>query len=213
MDGNYIYSMRGKRGLLIMAVVTLVGFPLIGFVANWFFRFVAVDSLLDTSIGYGKELIFGAIFGVVAALVGWTVVQLPLLKGAYDDISDKIAAFNLSVWDVVFISLCAGIGEEILFRGFVQPVLGVWLTAVIFVAIHGYLRPDHWRRSIYGIYMTLVIAVLGYMREYWGLISAMAAHAVIDMVLFYFTLREADRIHPNEEIGAHHFIPELWEEE
>jgi hypothetical protein len=32
--------------------------------------------------------------------------------------------------------LAAGIGEELLFRGALQPVLGLWFTAILFAASH-----------------------------------------------------------------------------
>ncbi len=180
---------RGKRVLIGMALLTLLGFPALGFIANMCFGFVDTSRLFETHIGYFKEMLYGSLTGLMIALLGWKIVHFPLLKGAYDDIEAKIKAFHLSIVDIIFISLCAGIGEEILFRGFIQAFLGIWPTAIFFVAIHGYLRPDRWRRSIYGIYMTVAIAIIGYMKVYWGLSSAIAAHTIVDLVLFYLSFR------------------------
>jgi hypothetical protein len=93
---------------------------------------------------------------------------------------------------IVGVSLCAGIGEEIFFRGVVQPLpyCGVWVTAIFFVAIHGYLNPMDWRISIYGVYMTILIAGLGYLTDYMGLTTAMVAHTMIDVVLFSYLTKE-----------------------
>lgn len=97
--------------------------------------------------------------------------------------SNLIGSFELKPAHIIYISLCAGIGEEILFRGVIQPFLGIWITAILFVAIHGYLNPKNWRLIIYGVYLTLVIVVVGWQAKHFGLISAIAAHTVIDIVL------------------------------
>ncbi|MBK7566807.1 MAG: CPBP family intramembrane metalloprotease [Bacteroidetes bacterium] len=34
---------------------------------------------------------------------------------------------------MLFLSFCAGVGEELLFRGAIQPWLGIWLTALLFI--------------------------------------------------------------------------------
>ena len=86
---------------------------------------------------------------------------------------------------IIFISFCAGVGEEILFRGVLQPLIGIWITAVLFVAIHGYLNPVNWRISIYGIYLTLVIGIIGHLTDWLGLTTAIIAHMIIDVILFY----------------------------
>jgi membrane protease YdiL (CAAX protease family) len=97
-----------------------------------------------------------------------------------------IQNLKLSTTAIVLLSFCAGFGEELLFRGALQPLLGIWITAIIFVAIHGYLNPRDWRLSVYGTVMTLIIVVLGYMTEVWGIFTACAAHMAIDIVLFKY---------------------------
>ena len=81
-------------------------------------------------------------------------------------------------------SFAAGVGEEILFRGAIQPFIGVWPTAIGFVAIHGYLNPMNLKMSIYGILMVVVSAGIGYLFKYEGLYAAITAHFLIDLVLF-----------------------------
>lgn len=87
-------------------------------------------------------------------------------------------------FEIAFLSLCAGIGEEILFRGCMQYYAGIWITSVVFVGIHGYLNPKNWRLSIYGLYMTIVILGLSYIFEEAGMIFAITAHFAIDLFLF-----------------------------
>jgi membrane protease YdiL (CAAX protease family) len=94
-----------------------------------------------------------------------------------------IQQFDLNTSDVIFISCCAGVGEEVLFRGAIQPFMGIIITAILFVAIHGYLNPRNWRISIYGVFMTAGIVLLGYLAETMGLLVAIVAHTIIDIYL------------------------------
>ena len=90
----------------------------------------------------------------------------------------------------VLVSVCAGVGEELLFRGALQYWLGVPLTAVVFVALHGYLNPLDWRVSVYGAYMTLAMIGLGVIAAHMGLVAPILAHTVIDIVLIGRLVRD-----------------------
>jgi membrane protease YdiL (CAAX protease family) len=105
-----------------------------------------------------------------------------------------LGRFRLNFSEVLLISLCAGVGEEILFRGAIQPFLGVAVTSVLFVAVHGYLNPKDWRLSVYGAFMTIGIASLGYLAETQGLLSAIIGHTIIDVYLLLYLQRTAKSI-------------------
>jgi membrane protease YdiL (CAAX protease family) len=75
------------------------------------------------------------------------------------------------------------VGEELFFRGAVQWWLGIPFTAVVFVAIHGYLDPRDRRIMAYGTLMTLGMMLLGWMAERYGLVGPMLAHTLIDVIL------------------------------
>lgn len=113
-----------------------------------------------------------------------------MLQNTRKFFSGLIGQLNLRFIDILFISFCAGAGEEILFRGAIQPYLGVWITAILFVALHGYINPFNWRISIYGILMCLIIAGIGYLNDHVGLTSAIAAHFMIDVYLFKMLLTQ-----------------------
>lgn len=93
--------------------------------------------------------------------------------------------FQFRFIDIIFISFCAGIGEELLFRASIQPLLGIWITAILFVLLHGYLSIRDWHLTIYGIFMVFVAAGLGYLFRFPGIYSAIVAHAIIDIGLLW----------------------------
>lgn len=52
------------------------------------------------------------------------------------EISGELFANMNSVWDWFVVALAAGMGEEILFRGALQPVFGLWATSLLFAIAH-----------------------------------------------------------------------------
>jgi membrane protease YdiL (CAAX protease family) len=83
---------------------------------------------------------------------------------------------NFRLWHIVLLSLVAAVPEEIFFRGAVQPVLGVLLTAVIFGALHA-LTP------VYFAYAVVAGLGLGLMAEWHdSLWLPIAAHFAVDVV-------------------------------
>ena len=72
------------------------------------------------------QIAIGCVFGVITAKAGWQIVELPQLAKIRQFFAGIIRPLQLNTArHHVMISLCAGIGEELFFRGAVQPLLGV----------------------------------------------------------------------------------------
>ncbi|MCI5058717.1 MAG: CPBP family intramembrane metalloprotease [Flavobacteriales bacterium] len=176
--------MRFNKNLFVfLGIFTLVGFSLIGGLIVIYIIKQPFASIFSHGFHWLYQLAIGLVYGLITAFLGWQIIKSKLLTDTKSFYTKLIEDLDLNIWDILFISACAGIGEEILFRAAVQYYLGIWITAVIFVAMHGYLNPKNWKLSIYGGFMTLVIVGIGYMFEYIGMISAMAAHFAIDVYL------------------------------
>lgn len=174
---------RKKRVFMLLAWFTLIGFSAIGLLLIYYFQNQSIYDLFFKPINWAIQIIIGIVVGYISALLALRIIHLPILAETNQFYTNLVKQFNLSKTKIVFISICAGVGEEILFRGAIQEWFGVIITAVIFVAIHGYLNPFDWRISLYGLFMTLVMILIGYMCIYLGLISSIAAHFMIDLVL------------------------------
>lgn len=182
-----------NKKIIHLATLTLIGFPLIGWVILIFTGGPPFLELFRIDYPLYKQIIVGMVIGAAAGGLAWLIIQSKIMDGVRQKYSRQIGQFNLSPLQIIYLSACAGIGEEILFRGVIQPYLGIWITAVFFVAIHGYLNPLNKSLFIYGVYMTAVIALIGLFAEEMGLYTAMAAHTAIDLVLlFKMTKREND---------------------
>jgi uncharacterized protein len=150
----------------------------------YFFNTADVRSIFITKSSYLIEVLVGLLFGLVTSVLAWKLIELPYMAEIKTHYGGMIASIKMKPIDIVFVSFCAGFGEEILFRGAIQPAWGVWITSIVFVALHGYLNPTSLKVSIYGLYLLLVIAGIGYMNDYFGLIACIVAHTVIDIYLF-----------------------------
>lgn len=188
-----------NRQIIILATLTLVGFPFVGWILLWLLDGPAFYTLLVPSDRLWLELPIGAALGLVSGWTAWLLVKSPLMDPVRDKYGNLIQQFDLSPLQMVYVSLCAGIGEEILFRGVIQPYLGIWITAIFFVAIHGYLNPFNRRLFLYGAFMTLVIAAIGYLAQEMGLYGAMLAHALIDLILLWKLTRQGQTETQGEE--------------
>ena len=175
--------MISKKTLILMAIGTLVIFGGLGIIIIPYVRDVNFIRFLAGTEKYWLQVLLGIIIGVITAKAAWQIVELPFLANTKKFFYNLIKPIQLDTLQIIFISICAGIGEELFFRGAIQPLLGVWFTAILFVLLHGYLNPFNMPLTIYGLYMVLVIGVLGLMTEYFGILTAIISHTIIDIIL------------------------------
>lgn len=190
-----------QRRILIAGWATLLLFPLSGWGLLWFFPDVPWHTMFRSHWHPLLQLPAGLALGFALGYLAKAVVSMPFMEGMSHRYARIVAALHLSPGMLLFLSFCAGFGEELFFRGALQPLAGVWLTAFIFVALHGYLNPWNWRISLYGIFMAAVIALLGYCTEWAGIWMACAAHMGIDIVLFFHLHRLGTRL--RKAVQAH----------
>jgi hypothetical protein len=173
-----------KRSIYIIGLVTLLIFPLPTFFFRIYFENESITAILDfdhfgvLEIGFGLQL--GFIYALFALLLMRSAVfdQLPVR------VENIVRSMKLTVWDALFLSFCAGFGEELLFRSGIQYYIHPILTSVVFIGIHGYLNPFNWRMSVYGIILLPFILLISYGFEFFGLWFAVAAHFMYDLVIF-----------------------------
>lgn len=177
--------MTNKKAIIQLALATLIGMPLIAIIIDRFSERVDLASTIMGIMPLWKQVLYGIISGGVAAVLAQLIIDAPFMRKVNVKYIAMLGGIKLSWSDIIFVAFCAGVGEELLFRGAIQPIMGIAWTAVFFVAIHGYLNPRDWRISVYGVFMTVVISVLGWLTEISGILTAMIAHTIIDIWLLY----------------------------
>ncbi|MFZ6052812.1 CPBP family intramembrane glutamic endopeptidase [Halocola ammonii] len=184
--------MRKQKMIVQLATLTLVGMSAIGLLIVYYFQERTILELFRGKIPIWQQLGIGLLAGLASGWCAQKIVDQPFMEEVNIRYSRMIGELHLTWPQIVYVSLSAGIGEEILFRGAIQPFLGILITAVIFVAIHGYLNPRDWKISLYGLFMTVVISVLGWFTSEYGILIAIVAHSMIDLYLLTVMKRRED---------------------
>jgi hypothetical protein len=172
---------------LTAQVLTCVGFSLIALLII----FVAQREPLSVFRGpmtLGEQLLAGLGLSALAAVASYVSFRLTAKSEATANTVKAYGRLDLSGLNPVWISLAAAIGEELLFRAALQPLLGVWGTSVIFLLTH---TPVYQFRRLN--LATLVQAAgvfgasvaLGFIYQYVGLLAAMMVHTALDVVGLY----------------------------
>lgn len=177
---------EGRKLIIVSLLSGLIWLLL----ANLIIYYVQEKKLADLFFaGYhfliqiGVGVISGALFG----LAGLGLIRIPAFRKILDEyaIIRQIKQMDLTVSEIVYVSLVAGISEEILFRGAIQPVIGIWWTSLLFIGIHGYIRLKSTSHILYSLFTYALSTMLGALFMYVGLISAMTAHFIYDVIVLY----------------------------
>jgi len=142
----------------------------------------------------------GAAHGILATVplvvLLWACVRLPfrplqeLLRFVEDHLVPWMRDCRLA--EMALIAALAGLGEEMLFRGVIQPALadwlggpaGPWIACVVVALLFGLV---HWLTTTYAILASLIGLYLGGLWLATGnLLVPIAAHALYDFVALVY---------------------------
>lgn len=179
-----------KWQVRLAGIITLFGLGGLGLLLiYWFHKDVFSGHFIVAIPNILYQIGIGTLYAIASAIILLLLLRMKMLSAARSFFGNLIKRFNISLAEIFYLSLCAGIGEEILFRGALQPWLGIWLTALLFIALHGYLNPKNRPLFIYGIVLMIISAGLGYLAQIIGLYSAITAHFWIDVALMLYLKR------------------------
>lgn len=174
--------------LWFLGLITLLVFPLLAWLILFltggdFYAifFVSFENLLSVP----TFLSFGILFGIAVIYI----TELPYFDKPLSSYRNLLSNMKITRFHAFFLSFCAGFGEEVFFRGAVQPYLGIWITAFLFVAIHGYFSLKNMPLNLFAIGLTLFIVVLGWAAKNYSIWHAIAAHFSYDLVLLMYHRR------------------------
>lgn len=181
--------------LLIISVVSANIYVFFSFLIIRFWHEGGPGDVFASTFALWQQVGFGVGAGCLATTIIYFVIKhTPVSKVLSDfTIFEALSKANFSFFDNAQISIFAGAGEELLFRGAIQPLLGNTFTSFIFIAIHGYFKFKTPAHIFYGLMMFGLSFMLGFLFEHIGLISAMIAHAVYDLIMLQVIQRKNDR--------------------
>ena len=177
--------MRASRELFMrMGLLTLL-VPLV-FVAILYY-FNATTFMIPVVIGKANvwiQVFAGVAGGFLLSGITWLMGKWKYLDDVNFNYTLRLGIFNFSLQEILFLSFCAGVGEEIVFRGMIQPWLGILTTSFMFIALHGYMSYSSWPKVIFGLILFAVGTILGILGEHLGLLAAIVAHIIYDVIAF-----------------------------
>ncbi|NBC66225.1 MAG: CPBP family intramembrane metalloprotease [Bacteroidetes bacterium] len=175
------------RKLIIVSLLSGLVWLLLANLIIYYVQETKLAELFFAGYHFLIQIGVGLISGVIFGFAGLGLIRLQTFKRILNEyaIIRQVKQMDLSVKEIVYVSLIAGISEEILFRGAIQPVIGIWWTSFLFIGIHGYIRLKTIPHILYSLFTFALSTMLGALFIYIGLISAMAAHFIYDVVVLY----------------------------
>ncbi|CAN5187066.1 hypothetical protein BH09BAC1_BH09BAC1_04880 [soil metagenome] len=183
---SFVIMKATRLQLFALSALTLLVMGGIGLLLIVFAHDASLVDFAASGLPLKQQLLQGTIFGIASAVIALGFIRTEWFAESRSFFQQFITELNPSLPEIVFYSFCAGVGEELLFRGGLQPWLGVWITAILFIALHGYLSITDITTTIYGLLMILISAGFGYLMNHVGLFSSMTAHFWFDVVMFAY---------------------------
>jgi membrane protease YdiL (CAAX protease family) len=173
-----------KKRLQYLSWLTLFGMSAMGILLISYMQKKGVrDTLLGGKAYYLQGLV-GLFFGTLSALLALLLMNGRRFRNVRQFFENLMHEINPSLFEILFYSFCASVGEEVLFRAGIQPLIGIWPAAFAFVLLHGYINPSNVTLTIYGLLLVVICSGFGYIFKLFGLSACIVAHFVYDVSMF-----------------------------
>jgi membrane protease YdiL (CAAX protease family) len=175
--------------LRIVSLAVCLAMTLLAWMGFWFQDRTLMEVVLAGAPPV-EQTWLGALLGFLFSASGLVLTHRARWLQSYRNLVFRLLnEIDPHPLDLVAVSLCAGWGEELFFRGLLQPYLGIVATSVLFWLAHGTVSFSNWRVNLYGLCVFGAGVLLGLLYEWKGLLSAMVAHAMVDattLMAFYW---------------------------
>ncbi len=182
--------MEQPRRFLLVGVIGELSLGAVGAALAW--------------LGLGRPFPFRMGGGAVAVLLGFAAAcppallvalalregrRVPALRRGLETLIERLRPVlgtvlrDLPWWGISLLSLAAGFGEEILFRGVLQPWIGLYLASLIFGLLHALSLGFFLFATAMGLYLGGLYHASG------ALLVPILAHAVYDVFALYMLRR------------------------
>lgn len=178
-----------------MAVVVEGALALLAVALAWLFGVPLREQIPP----FGEQLAWAVVRGLLATVpmlaVFWWLVHSdrPTLRELRRQVEWLIGEMfpAASIGQLAMVALLAGVGEELLFRGVLQTLLGWWTTPVIGLLITSLLfGAAHALSKLYFVLAAAIGLCFGWMTLYYNdLVAPMVAHSVYDFVALMYLSR------------------------
>jgi membrane protease YdiL (CAAX protease family) len=190
--------------MLAWGVIAYTLLALLACVASWF----AFDRLpfslpdpwlaLPPSIAWLYSLLIGGAFGGVIVLGSrLSVGRFRWAQRLHREF--RPIARQLSGGDILVLAVLSGVAEELLFRGLLQPYVGVVAQALLFGVVHQMRGPSRWVWAAWAAAVGLGLGIIYQLTgSIWG---PVLAHAMVNAINLSY-LKNHDPEPPPAALGG-----------
>ncbi len=183
---NWFLMTKYKNIIYVFVIIAELSLPLLGF-----FIFLIIkkpfSSVFLMKMNFFVQILYGTVLGICAGFLSAVLVdKIKNFKIIKELVMKIIKEYRINLFDITLISFLAGICEEILFRGVLQQLTGLFLSSFIFILLHGYFNPFNLNISIFGLFMYILSLIIGISFEYFGILSAIVFHFLYDFIVLYY---------------------------
>ena len=153
---------------------------------------------LDASTSLAASVVLGLAF--TAVVVATTRVFVSRFGWA-DRLASELRPFarGLGPADVLLLAILSSLGEELLFRALLLPLIGLLASSALFGIVHQVRGPSRWAWAIWaavvGLGLGAIFALTG------SLVGSLVAHAAINGLNLAW-LREAEPVRRKRPLGG-----------
>jgi membrane protease YdiL (CAAX protease family) len=114
---------------------------------------------------------------------------------------DRPSLAGLRASDALLLALASGLAEEMLFRGALQPSVGIVWASLIFGACHFLPRKE---LALWSLYAVVMGFAFGSLYEWTGhLVAPVTAHALVNGINLPRLARRYEETHPSAVDPSH----------
>ncbi len=134
-------------------------------------------------LAVGFLVAIGLIFAIFVIGIFWSMTQTEKDIESQTQLSRLISNSVNTLTFAFIVSMSAAVGEEIAFRGALQPVFGLWPTAIFFALTH-----IQYTLTPATLVIIMVGLGLGWVRKRYNTTAAILTHFTYDFALFFLTI-------------------------
>jgi membrane protease YdiL (CAAX protease family) len=176
------------------------GIGLVALALGWYFGVPPLGSVVAQSAASGLLATFWGLAVAVplfVALVVWDRTGTGWMRHLRAVVQQQVVPLfrGTTTWQLLAISLAAGVGEELLYRGLLQVGLARWIgephgTWVALLVASVFFGVCHWVTGEYALLATVIgLALGGLFLATGNLLAPIAMHALYDFLVLVYLVR------------------------